>query len=137
MQRINIMDKEQLIEYWIKSSEMDMKTMNHLFETADYHWALFIGHLVIEKLLKALYIKNKDINVPRIHDLARICVLSGVILTDEIEDTFDLITTFNINARYPDYKLAFYNKCTRDFTHQSIKKIIEAREWILNQLTKK
>ncbi|MCG8603545.1 HEPN domain-containing protein, partial [bacterium] len=31
--------------------------MEHLFEKEDYHWALYIGHLVIEKLLKAYYVK--------------------------------------------------------------------------------
>ena len=29
-----------------------------LFEKSHYTWALFIGHLVIEKLLKALYMQT-------------------------------------------------------------------------------
>jgi len=36
-----------LIEYWINSSEKDFKTMNDLFNTKNNHWALFMGHLVI------------------------------------------------------------------------------------------
>jgi HEPN domain-containing protein len=47
------MNKEELMNYWIKSADRDLKTMNHLFEKNDYTWALFIGHLIIEKLLKA------------------------------------------------------------------------------------
>lgn len=35
--------------------------MDHLFEKRDYHWALFIGHLVLEKMLKALYDKIRII----------------------------------------------------------------------------
>ncbi len=54
------MKKADLIKYWIDSSDRDFTTMAHLFEKGDYHWALFIGHLVIEKLLKAYYVKNID-----------------------------------------------------------------------------
>jgi|LSQX01.3.fsa_nt_gb hypothetical protein len=40
-------NKSLLIEYWINSSEKDFKTMNDLFNTKNNHWALFMGHLVI------------------------------------------------------------------------------------------
>ena len=50
-------DKSLLIEYWFNGSETDFKTMEDLFHTKNNHWALFMGHLVIEKLAKALYVK--------------------------------------------------------------------------------
>lgn len=50
-------DKDKLIAYWIDSSEKDFKTMQDLYQTKNNNWALFIGHLVIEKLLKAIYQK--------------------------------------------------------------------------------
>jgi len=40
-------NKSLLIEYWFNSSEKDFKTMNDLFNTKNNHWALFMGHLVI------------------------------------------------------------------------------------------
>ena len=54
-----IIDKVRIIYYWIESSENDFKTMNDLYQTKNNSWALFMGHLVIEKLLKALFIKEK------------------------------------------------------------------------------
>jgi len=33
------------------------QAMIHLFEKGDNTWSLFIGHLVLEKLLKAWYVK--------------------------------------------------------------------------------
>jgi HEPN domain-containing protein len=45
-----MMNKEELITYWINSSDRDFQAMIHLLEKGDYTWALFIGHLVIEKL---------------------------------------------------------------------------------------
>ncbi|HPB84074.1 MAG TPA: HEPN domain-containing protein, partial [Spirochaetota bacterium] len=46
------MEREKLIEYWLNSSDRDYITMENLFKSTDYHWSLFIGHLVIEKLFK-------------------------------------------------------------------------------------
>lgn len=92
------------IEYWIESSETDYKAMNNSYASRDYVWSLFTGHLVIEKLLKAIYSKEVKKIAPRINNLLKLAFDSKMILTEEIEDVLDEITTFNINARYPDYK---------------------------------
>ena len=52
--------------------------MINLYGTQNISWALFMGHLVIEKLLKALYVKNKDEYPSLIHDLRRICEKADV-----------------------------------------------------------
>ena len=54
------MTKEEVITFWIESSDKDYQTMAHLFNSGDLMWSLFIGHLVIEKLLKACHVKNVD-----------------------------------------------------------------------------
>lgn len=128
------MKKKEVVEYWIKSSDNDSKTMEHLFKSRDYAWALFIGHLVIEKLLKAYYVNNIDINVPFIHDLLRLAERSKLQLSEEQKDFLDKVTTFNINARYDDYKMKFYKRCTREFASKSIKEIMEFKEWIKEML---
>ena len=48
-----IINREKLIKYWIDSSDKDYKTMIDLYDTKNYNWSLFMGHLVIEKILKA------------------------------------------------------------------------------------
>jgi len=125
------MERKQLIQYWTDTAEQDFNTMIHLFNAKDYHWALFIGHLVLEKLLKALYVSRIDENIPKIHDLLRLAEKSKIELTEIQKDNLDTVTTFNISARYPDYKQTFYRKCTLEFTKQNIEKIKEIRLWIL------
>ena len=122
--------QEEFIAYWINSSDRDYQTMIHLFEKQDYTWALFIGHLVIEKLLKALYITKHSDNPPFIHDLVRLAEKCGFELDEAQKDTLDTVTTFNIRARYDDYRLEFYKKCTRDFTGQWIQSIKDFRAWL-------
>lgn len=130
------MDKSELIKYWIDSSDRDFKTMNHLFKKKDYHWSLFIGHLVVEKLLKAYHVKKVDNNPPFIHNLTRLAEKADLNLSEEQMNVLVTVTTFNLRARYDDYKLAFYKTCTKKFAEKWIGEIKGFRKWIKEQLLK-
>ncbi len=123
-------------EYWIKSSDNDYQTMIDLFKSKHYHWSLFIGHLVIEKLAKAVYLKKTKKYPPLIHDIRRIFEKAGIQLSEKQMVVCDTITRFNIDARYDDYKSKFYNLCTLEFTTKWIEEIKEFRKWIKNSLLK-
>jgi len=132
------MTRDEIILYWVETSDSDHNTMTHLFEAADYHWSLFIGHLVIEKLLKSVYAKVKDDyqSIPFSHDLLYLAEKAKLELTDETKKNLAVITSFNIQARYPDYKKAFYDKCTRDYCTDQLKNIEEVRLWLKELLSK-
>jgi HEPN domain-containing protein len=115
-------DIEKIINHWIDSSEKDFVTMLHLHESKDYSWALFLGHIVLEKLLKANIVKTSNDHAPFTHDLTILAKKSDVIFSEEQLDWFDTITAFNLNARYDSYKQAFYRKCTPVFTMEWIEK---------------
>lgn len=95
------------------------------------------GHLVIEKLLKALYAKNNKNApyAPKSHDLIYLAEKIGLELTERQEDLLDIITRFNMNGRYDDYKKSFAKMCTDDYTTEQIKNIEEIIEWLKNLLT--
>ena len=124
------MEKDDIIKYWIKSADQDYRTMNNLFTSRDYTWSLFVGHLVIEKLLKACYVTNVDENVPRVHNLLRVAEKAGIALPDEQKDQLLTITTFNLNARYDSYKQEFRKRSNKAYAATWIKHIKELRKWI-------
>lgn len=128
------MSREEIITYWLNSSDEDYNVMNSLFEKEHYMWTLFIGHLVLEKLLKAYYAKNVNIEVPYTHDLVKIADLANFVLTEEQSDFLDEVTTFNIKTRYPDYKDRFKKKVTREFTEAYLVKIKEVRLWLKDMI---
>lgn len=130
------MTREELINYWIETADRDFSTMLNLYKNKDYCWALFIGHLVLEKLLKAYYVKVVDINPPFLHDLLRLAEKAHLTLSEDQKDFIDLVTTFNINTRYPDYKKEFYKKCTKRFAEENIEKIGKFRSWLKEQIKK-
>ncbi|HBE42198.1 MAG TPA: DNA-binding protein [Bacteroidales bacterium] len=125
---------EKTYNHWIDTSDKDFNTMIHLYDSRDYQWALFIGHIVIERLLKANIVRKTGIHAPLTHDLTKLANLSGLQFTEEYLDWLDTITTFNINARYDSYKEAFYKKCTFDFTTEWIEKIKILQLWIKEKL---
>jgi len=127
------MKSDEILSYWLNSAKEDYKTMKNLFSTKDYTWSLFLGHLVIEKILKGLYAKNNKENpyAPKSHDLVLLAKKCGLVLDDNKEKLLYTITTFNINARYEDYKNTFRNKCTREYAESQIQSIEEMREWLL------
>jgi len=123
-------NKDKLIEYWITGSDDDYETMIAMFDSKKFSWALFIGHLMIEKLLKAYYVKVKSDYPPFIHNLLRLAEKAEMSLTDYIKKQLVTITAFNINARYDDYKMSFKKKCTPEFTEEWIDKLKELRTWM-------
>lgn len=127
---ISDFNKDKLIKYWIDSSDDDFETMIAMYETKHYNWALFVGHLMIEKLLKAYYFQEKEDFPPFIHNLLRLAEKSNLELTDERKVNLVTVTAFNINTRYDDYKMSFQKKCTPEFTTQWIENLKEMRQWI-------
>jgi len=123
-------DFENIIRNWNDSSDKDYLTMLHLFKSRDYSWSLFIGHIVIEKLLKAVVVKVTKDHAPFSHDLTKLARLSEIEFSEEQLDWLDTITTFNLNARYGSYKQAFHMKCTPAYTNEWLKKVKELRSWI-------
>lgn len=123
-------NKDKLIEYWIAGSDDDFETMIAMYDSKRFSWSLFIGHLMIEKLLKAYYVKVKSDYPPFIHNLLRLAEKAELNLTDEVKKQLVTVTAFNINARYDDYKMSFKNQCTTEFTDKWIEILKELRPWI-------
>ena len=129
------MTKDEHIAYWLESAKHDLETAESLFESARFDWCLFIGHLVLEKVLKAIFVdKNENKVPPKTHKLTKLAVLSFLELTEEQKIFLDEVNDFNLETRYPDYALGFYNRCTQEYTDQYFKKIKEFYNWLRSQL---
>ncbi|HEC42553.1 MAG TPA: HEPN domain-containing protein [Bacteroides sp.] len=123
-------DKDKLIKYWVDGADDDFDTMIAMFDSRRYSWSLFIGHLMIEKLLKAYFVKVKSDYPPYIHNLFRLAEKSDLKITDDQKEKLITITAFNINARYDDYKMSFTQRCTPDYTAEWINRLKDLRLWM-------
>lgn len=127
-------DVEKIVSHWIETSDDDFQTMLNLFNSKSFGWSLFLGHISTEKLLKALYVKRFRKHAPFTHNLFRLGELVGLEMTDEYSDWLDELTSFNLHARYDDYKKEFYRLCTPEYTKSWIEKIKTLRSWIKEKL---
>ena len=129
------MNNTELVRYWFESSDNDYETMQVLYKNKKNTWCLFIGHLVIEKLLKVIYARNNTENpiAPKIHNLILLSQKAKLIVPANIREKIQIINTFNISARYDDYKRSFDNKCTDNYTEMQVRNIEEVREWLKKQ----
>ena len=118
------MEKQDYIIYWVNTSKEDMISMESVFNTGRYDWALFIGHLVLEKNLRAAWAKNNEGNIPtKTHNLLKLTEEAKLTLDEEQILFLNRVTNFNLETRYPDYKLDFFKSCTKEFAEENIKKI--------------
>ena len=111
------------IDYWANSANHDLDVSEALFQSGKYDWCLFIAHLVLEKILKAVYVKNIGKSPPRIHDLVRMAKMAESEFDEDTLEFMDAVNTFNISTRYPDEKLKFYKTCTHEFTEEHFQRI--------------
>ena len=118
------MQLKEIIHYWLKSASLDLEAAKSLFKNKKYTHSLFFGHLSLEKLFKACYVKEASRHSPYTHDLIKLAHESKLNLPKEYEDWLPEINTFNIRARYLDTKFQFYKKCTPAFAKTQFQKIV-------------
>ena len=129
------MIKSEHIKYWVESADHDLDASNALFEAGKYDWSLFVGHLVLEKLLKAIYVQNNENKIPpKLHNLVRLAEISNIEIDEDKKIVLDKINDFNIEVRYPEYKNEFYKLCTKEFAEENINKIKNLYQWIKSQI---
>ncbi|MBI4788589.1 MAG: HEPN domain-containing protein [Chloroflexi bacterium] len=117
------MESKEIVQYWITTAEDDWQTVQNLFDKQDYVKALFFGHLYVEKLLKALIVQHTGAHAPYGHALHTLAEKANLAPTPDQSVFLRRITDYNIEARYPDWKLEFKKKCTREFCQNELKEI--------------
>ncbi len=125
------METEKIIKNWLEGAEKDWLACQHLYEKKDYSQCLFWGHLVIEKLLKALIVQTLLRQAPYSHDLVLLAREAKLELSPEQKDQLNEITTFNQFARYDNEVMKFMEKCTQEYTQKYFNNLNSLRLWLI------
>jgi len=127
-------DVVKTTNYWSEGAVYDLETGKSLIETKRYPYALFFGHLALEKILKAHVVKASKMHAPYTHSLPLLAQRSGLHIPEAYFDRLSEFMEFHIESRYPDATKAFYKKCTDHYTKTRMKEIEEIFLWLKNQL---
>ena len=125
-----MIDVEKTIGYWLESAAYDLETGKTLLRSKKYPYALFFGHLAVEKVLKALVVKQTGDHAPFTHSLVMLAGKSALEIPEAMVDQLAEFMEFHTEARYPDAKMDFYQKCTKEFAQTKFKEIKEVYTWL-------
>jgi HEPN domain-containing protein len=128
-------DARVVAQYWFAEAQETLTVADHLVEKGDYSYALFFGHLAIEKELKGLHAIRQGQHAPPIHNLLRLAKAAGIEPNEAQTEILIRITAFNIEARYPDPKRDFRRRCTPEYVAEQMAAIREVLAWLKSHLT--
>lgn len=94
---------QKQIDYWINGAEDDIITAQLLIREKRILHGLFFCHLVIEKAIKAYYVKKKCDVAPRSHNLINLSEEAGLEFDDDSQIFLGILMKYQLEGRYPDY----------------------------------
>jgi HEPN domain-containing protein len=98
-----MVDVQKQIDYWINGAEDDIVTAELLIREKRNLHGLFFCHLVIEKAIKAYYVKRTGEIAPRSHNLIYLSDNLELTLDEETQIFLGILMKYQLQGRYPDY----------------------------------
>jgi HEPN domain-containing protein len=130
-----LLTKEEHIKYWVNTAKRDWKTIQNMFTSKDYLPALFFSHLHLEKLCKALWVKNNNGNTPpKIHNLIKVLDEAKISYSPEQKAFMVIMNNFQLEGRYPDYLDSLYKLYKKKNTGAILEQVNIFSLWLQQQL---
>ena len=131
------MDTAEKVNYWLDIADYDLDTAEAMYSTGRWLYVAFMCHQVIEKTLKAYWCSTQENEPPYIHNHKRLADGCGLYarMNEEQKDFLNTVTTYNIEARYPESKDALARKLDEDACRFIIDNTKALQLWIKEQLS--
>lgn len=96
------MNREDNPKEWLRHAETDRRAAKALLEDGEYEPCAFHCQQAVEKLLKAIIVKQTGQRPPHIHDLLSLLrKVKGIQTTEDLERAIGRIDSYYVGARYP------------------------------------
>ena len=123
------------IDYWKQGAASDLESAEDIIlNTKRYAAGLFFLHLALEKILKALYVHKQSQYAPITHNLVSLVFKCGLTVEKQQEESLVAFNEFNIETRYPDDRIAFEKRATKEFAKTCLDRGKELFQWISQHL---
>ena len=86
---------------WLEGAEYDLESARHMYATGRYLYVVFLCHLTLEKMLKALVSEITDMPAPKSHDLIYLLKRAGISPAPQHLEFLGKVNNASIPARYP------------------------------------
>jgi HEPN domain-containing protein len=126
-----MMDIEKHIAHWLTGAEEDFEVAGQLIQSKKIRHGLFFLHLTLEKILKAHVCRHTQDIAPRIHNLARLAELTGIVFEVDQADLLSEMNPCNIEGRYPELWGTLPSLCE---AQKLLQRTEDLFTWLKNQL---
>lgn len=94
------MNKE--IKNWLDMADYDLTTAYHMQKSGRALYVVFMCHLALEKVFKAIVCAATRKAPPKTHDLIRLMEVGNISLDQEQLDFIGIINNVSVVTRYPE-----------------------------------
>lgn len=122
------------VAYWATLAERDLRSAQTLLDSGDTANALFLCQQALEKALKGALQQQSSEPPPRIHNLARLLDLAGLLaaMPEAMVDTLLEVDPYIIEARYPTTVVPLAPDGEQ--ATELVRRTEEAARWLLARL---
>jgi len=110
---------------WLAMVDYDIDTARHMHETARYVYVVFMCHLAIEKMFKAIVGEETNNFPPKTHDLIHLLNLGKIELSPDLIDFIGIINNAAIVTRYPEDLPKLVSSYPQDVAKKYLDKTLE------------
>lgn len=127
-------DISKIVKCWLEAAVHDLDTANSLFRTGKYDYCLFLCHLSLEKLFKAIVVRTIKDHPPLTHNLLYLAGKADLELNKNQISLLDEINKFNLETRYPEDLKAFHKKVDKAYAKKYLVCTKEIWKWLRKKL---
>jgi len=126
------MDKRMLkaTANWLAQVDYDIATAEHMLHAGRYIYVIFMSHMALEKVLKALVIEETQTLPPRTHNLIDLAQRAQVVLSQEQQDFLGRINNTSVVVRYPDDLTAMVSQYPEAIARDYLERTKELILWV-------
>ena len=118
-------ESNQETKNWLVMVDYDLTTAGHMLKAGRYVYVIFMCHLAIEKILKAIVGQATQKIPPRTHDLIHLIDLGQIKLADDLLDFIGKINNVSVVTRYPEDFPTLVKSYPKDVTKDYLNKTVE------------
>ena len=122
------MNKET--ENRLSGSEYDLITAEHMFKTGRYLYVVFMCHLSIEKLIKAIVYEETKKLPAKSHDLIYLSNLVQIQFPENLLDFIGKVNSASIVTRYPEDLSKAISSYPKNIAGEYYNKTKEVLNWL-------
>ena len=115
---------------WIATSEYDLETAGHMLKSGRHLYVIYMCHLSLEKLLKAIVAENQEDLPPKTHNLYHLTKCIDLDIPVQFRQLFADINAASLPVRYPEDLEKLSAQYNKEVAQTYLKQTKECHQWL-------